>query len=106
VRGGRNGSQVFVTWTDGIISGDPPTVDLLHVEAELAAMHPYDTHSWSHVNAFGDLGVEPLRDPDEAWLLIRSVLDTVTAVEGQAPTAALDSPRTKGLWRTAGSGER
>jgi hypothetical protein len=101
VRGGRNGSQVFVTWTDGVIAGDPPTVDLIQVEAELATLHPYDAHSWSHVNEFGELGVEPLRDPDEAWLLIRSVLDTVTAVEGDAPAAALESPRTKGPWRTA-----
>ena len=88
VRGGRNGSQVFVTWTDGRISGDPPTVDLIHVEAELAVLHPDDSHSWSTVNAYGPLPERPLHDPDTAWKLISSVLDTVASVDGEAPPAA------------------
>ena len=89
VRGARNGSQVFVTWTDGLVSGDPPTVDLIQVEAELAALHPSDAQSWNRVGGFGDLGDSPLNDPDSAWKIISSVLDTVSSVDGQAPEAAM-----------------
>ena len=88
VRGARNGSQVFITWTDGIVSGDPPTVDLVQVEAELAALHPSDAQSWNRVAGFGDLGANPLKDPDSAWKIISSVLDTISSVEGQAPEGA------------------
>lgn len=88
VRGGRNGSQVFVTWTDGDLSGDPPTVDLVHVEAELAVLHPDDAHSWSAVQQYGALREKPLEDPEIAWHLISSVLDTVAAVDGDIPAAA------------------
>lgn len=88
VRGGRNGSQVSVTWADGVLSGDPPTVDLVEVEAELARLHPDDAQSWSHLNRFGTMSTSPINDPDESWRLISSVLDTVVAVEGDAPAAA------------------
>jgi hypothetical protein len=93
VRGGRNGSQVFVTWTDGVLSGDPPTVDLIQVEAELAVLHPDDAHSWSTVNEYGRLPEHPLHDPDVAWQLISSVLDTVTSVDGDHPSAAVGASR-------------
>jgi hypothetical protein len=93
VHGGRNGSQVFVTWTDGEISGDPPTVDLVHVEVELAALNPGDCHSWRQVGGYGELPDNPLRDPDMAWRLIASVLDTVTKAEGDLPPAARDASR-------------
>jgi hypothetical protein len=89
VRGGRNGSQVFVTWAAGVLSGDPPTVDLVHVEAELAVLHPDDSYSWSRVNTYGELPEHPLADPDIAWRLIVSVLDSVTAMEGDLPSAAV-----------------
>jgi hypothetical protein len=88
VRGSRNGSQVFVTWTDGVVSGDPPTVDLIQVEAELAALHPGDAQSWNRVAGFGELGATPLNDADSAWKIISSVLDTVSSVEGEAPEGA------------------
>lgn len=96
VRGGRNGSQVFVTWTDGAISGDPPTVDLIHVEAELAVLNPDDSHSWNAVRQYGALRANPLQDPDVAWHLIASVLDTVTAVEGDRPAASSGVSRPSG----------
>lgn len=90
IRGGRNGSQVHVTWTDGTLSGDPPTVDLLQVEAELAGMHPYDDKSWAR-QAYpeGRLPSDPISDPNGAWTLIASVLDTVTAGEGDLPDGAV-----------------
>jgi hypothetical protein len=89
VRGSRNGSQVFVTWADGQLRGDPPTVDLVQVEAELAALYPDDRQSWGHVNAFGPMGEDPLADPERSWALISSVLDTVSTVEGDVPVGAL-----------------
>ena len=82
-----------MTWTDGDLTGDPPTVDLIQVEAELAVLHPDDSHSWSQVNSYGSLGEHPLADPDVAWQLISSVLDTVTAVDGDAPEAAVGASR-------------
>ena len=44
VRGTRNGSLVHVTWTDGTLTGDPPTVDLLEVQAEIADTVHDDAH--------------------------------------------------------------
>jgi hypothetical protein len=77
---------VHVTWTDGKLSGDPPTVDLVQVEAELARLHPGDRQSWSHV-------VDPQQslpaDPLATWRLIQSVLDTVQSGEGDLPERAV-----------------
>lgn len=96
VRGSRNGSKVHVSWTDGQLSGDPPTVDLVTVEAELASVEAVDRQSWAQVG-FGDqvLAADPLSDADSAWLLIKSVFDTITDVDGDAPDAAADSRRTQ-----------
>lgn len=89
IQGSRNGSRVQVTWTDGVLTGDPPTLDLLAVEAELTALHPGDRHSWAAVtDPLGGLPADPLRDPDGAWTLIASVLDSVTAGDGDLPAGA------------------
>lgn len=86
VKGSRNGSKVRVTWTDGVLSGDPPTVDLVHVEAELAQLHPEDRQSWSFVmDPEHRLPNNPLADPAASWRLICSVLDTVQGGEGELP---------------------
>lgn len=97
VHGSRNGSQVHISWTGGKLAGDPPTVDLVMVEAELAKLHPGDKQSWSHVtDADGTLADEPLTDATSAWRLIRSVLDTISGVEGDAPQQAIDELRQRG----------
>lgn len=89
IKGSRNGSRVQVTWTDGVLTGDPPTLDLLAVEAELASLHAGDRHSWAAVtDPQGTLPADPLRDPDGAWTLIASVLDSVTAGDGDLPEGA------------------
>jgi len=91
VRGGRTGSQVHVTWTDGKLSGDPPTVDLIQVEAELAHLNPNDRQSWSHfVDPYRELPEDPLADPSATWRLIKSVLDNVQAGEGDLPAEAAE----------------
>jgi hypothetical protein len=89
VRGGRNGSQVQITWTDGRLSGDPPSVDLVEIEAELVALNPDDQQSWSAVMYPGHaLPADLLADPVMSWRLIESVLDTVQAVDGDVPPEA------------------
>jgi hypothetical protein len=92
VRGSRNGSKVHVHWADGHLSGDPPTVDLVHVEAELASLHPGDRQSWSAVvDPDQSLPPDPLADPVASWRLIRSVLDTVQSGEGDLPAEAMQA---------------
>ena len=91
IRGSRNGSRVQVTWTDGVLTGDPPTLDLLIIEAELASLPGRDRHSWATVaDPQGTLPADPLRDPDAAWTLIASVFDSITAGEGDLPTGAVE----------------
>ncbi|MBS4728590.1 hypothetical protein MSM1_09690 [Mycobacterium sp. SM1] len=92
VRGSRNGSRVHVTWTDGKLTGDPPTIDLILVEAELALFHPEDRQSWAGlVYAGAGLSNQPLSDAPSAYRLINSVLDTITTVEGDAPAESIDA---------------
>jgi hypothetical protein len=89
VRGGRNGSQVQLTWTDGKLSGDPPSVDLVQIEAELVALNPHDRLSWAAVMDPGhSLPADPLADPVATWRLIESVLDNVQSGEGDLPAEA------------------
>jgi hypothetical protein len=97
VRGSRNGSQVHITWTDGQLSGDPPTIDLVQVEAELARLHPHDRLSWSQVvDPDHSLPVDPLAEPVACWRLIRSVLDSVHSGEGDLPAEAQAAMRRGG----------
>lgn len=89
VKGGRNGSQVHITWVDGKLSGDPPTVDLVEVEAELARLHTHDRLSWAQVvDPESRLPADPLTEPSAAWHLIVSVLDTVQSADGDLPAEA------------------
>lgn len=89
VRGGRNGSRVHICWTDGVLSGDPPTVDLVQVEAELVTVFPEDLRTWGHhVDPDGTMPRAPLADPTAAWRLICSVLDTISEAEGDLPEEA------------------
>lgn len=100
VRGARNGSLVHVTWTDGTLSGDPPTVDLVQVEAELACLHQEDRLSWARlVDPESRLPADPVADPAACWQLIRSVLDTVQSGEGDLPPEAVAALRRGGRSR-------
>ena len=91
IRGGRNGSRVHVTWTDGTLTGDPPTVDLLHVEAELVRVNEDDHLAWSYVvDPHQSLQGDPLTEPAAAWRLIRSVFDTIQSGEGDLPADAAE----------------
>ena len=73
VRGMRNGSPVFVTWSAGQLVGDPPTVDLIEVEADLAAVTAGD------MSPSG--GAEVLADPSRVYGLCNAVIDRVLEIE-------------------------
>ncbi|WP_214369821.1 hypothetical protein [Pseudonocardia sp. H11422] len=87
VRGTRNGSLVHVTWIDGELTGDPPTVDLLLTEAEIVEVLRDDDHACRAYPELRDLPAEPLTDPLSARRLITHVLDTVRDTTGDAPAA-------------------
>lgn len=87
VRGSRNGSLVHVTWTEGgVLTGDPPTVDLLYTQAEIVGVLHDDPAAG---RAFGDLVATTSRDPlvdrDSAYRLVLHVLDSVRASSGDLP---------------------
>lgn len=89
IRGSRNGSKVHVTWTEGTLSGDPPTVDLLEIEAEMVRVSKDDHLSWSRVvDPRQSLPEDPLTEPAAVWRLIQSVFDTVQSGEGDLPADA------------------
>lgn len=85
VRGTRNGSLVHVTWTDGALTGDPPTVDLLEVQAEIADSVHDDAHAARAFPALAALPPDPLTDPAGAYRLIVHVFDSVRQTEGAVP---------------------
>lgn len=82
VRGLRNGSQVHVHWERGAISGDPPTVDLLLVNAELAGSCAADRM----VERAGMVAASatPLAEPASAVAFVCAALDRVTEVSPAA----------------------
>lgn len=85
VKGSRNGSLVHVTWTDGVLSGDFPTVDLVLAEAELAPVVHVDGYAARALPDLGDLTDSPLRDAATAYRLIVRVLDNVRETIGEVP---------------------
>ncbi|MEN3301664.1 hypothetical protein [Pseudonocardia sp.] len=84
VRGTRNGSLVHVTWTDGELTGDFPTVDLVHTEAELVAVLHDDPHAAGAYRELVALPGEPLADAAAAYRLVVHVLDAVRETTGDA----------------------
>lgn len=85
VRGTRNGSLVHVTWTDGELTGDPPTVDLLEVQAEIADSMHGDEHAARAFPMLASLPAEPLGDPASVYRLIVHVFDSIRKTEGAVP---------------------
>ncbi|MCW2722458.1 hypothetical protein [Pseudonocardia sp.] len=87
VRGTRNGSLVHVTWTDGALTGDPPTVDLLHTQAELVAVLHGDPHAANAYPELVALPEDPLTDSRAAYRLVVHVLDSVRETTGDREDA-------------------
>jgi hypothetical protein len=83
IRGVRNGSIVTIRWERGVLSGDPPTLDLIEVMAEIVAINATDPLR-QRSGGSPDVGVarsgsSPALDQAVTALdLIRLVVDRVT----------------------------
>ena len=99
--GMRNGSQVSVTWREGRLDGDPPTVDLVRVETELARINAGDTIHYDDelIRLLSLARDDPLADPTFAFHVVSRVLDTVRQVQADPSDLlgtlypSLDPPR-------------
>ncbi len=83
ISGERNGRHITITWTDGELSGDPPTVWWLRQYAKMieGTMQgqvggPYTTH-------------DHLASPYTACAIIKSVFPGPTTQHGNLPTIDL-----------------
>ena len=63
VRGYRNGSVVSVTWREGALTGDPPTIDLISFDAEMAMASRSDPQFTRSLALDGGADGSPLADP-------------------------------------------
>lgn len=90
VRGLRNGSSVHVTWSDGKVSGDPPTVDLVEMGQQMAETSRTDPLSRSlYAGVLAGIDGNPLQYPATAFALIAREIDTVQEITGTLPPGAL-----------------
>jgi hypothetical protein len=81
VRGSRNGSLVRVTWTRGVLSGDPPTCDLIEVHADIVSEGLADPALHNRFGAlYGALPERPLTEPVAAYGVMTRVFDTIREV--------------------------
>lgn len=89
VKGSRNGSLVHITWTDGVLTGDPPTVDLVHTQADIVdVLHADAAAARAYPELVGATRPNPLADAGAAHQLILHVLDTVRESSGDLPHSA------------------
>lgn len=84
VTGSRNGSPVVVSWSPGRFDGDPPTVDLLLAEVEIARACAGDRFCEPELASImsGAAG-DPLHDPRASFALVERVLNLVRKVEAE-----------------------
>ncbi|CAJ61739.1 hypothetical protein FRAAL3095 [Frankia alni ACN14a] len=81
VRGVRNGSIVTVVWDRGLLDGDPPTVDLVEVEADLLAESRRDPlQRRRDGDATTTATAATVGDPESALALVVRTLDRVVQV--------------------------
>jgi len=71
---------VSLTWDGGSLSGDPPTIDLIEIEIELAFVAQGDPNVARSGSPLADSDCDALADPQAALRLIRRVLDRVTEI--------------------------
>lgn len=85
LRGVRNGSVVTVGWVHGRLVGDPPTVDLVEIEADLMSIASTDRFIQradpQAMSGYSD----PLARADSALALIRNVVDRITRLTVDTP---------------------
>lgn len=81
VRALRNGSIVTVRWSCGAFEGDPPTIDLVEMEAEMIATSQADVHLGFATGGDAEtLSEESVSDPVGAFALIQRVVDRILEV--------------------------
>jgi hypothetical protein len=78
IRGIRNGSIVTIGWDRGTLTGDPPTIDLIEVEADLVAVSRRDPLQRRRTGT-ADVPAT-LADPESALALMVRTLDRVIRV--------------------------
>jgi hypothetical protein len=92
VRGSRNGSLVTLRWSPEELGGDPPTVDLVLAELEIAstgAENRDDVHQDAGLTAIlARAGGHPLDDPEAVYALAERVLDAIRDVQAEPPNLA------------------
>lgn len=94
VHGSRNGSSVAVSWSPGSLRGDPPTVDLMLAELEIASASRGDPICGSSLDAIvPDRRSSPLHDPHATYSLVERVLDSIRDVEAQPADLAAELQR-------------
>ena len=93
LRGTRNGSPVDVSWSPGSLRGDPPTVDLMLAELEIAAACHEDPVCDPSLAAIVDGGTSPLHDPRTAYALAERVLDSIREIAAEPPSLAAELRR-------------
>lgn len=94
LRGTRNGSPVDVSWSPGSLRGDPPTVDLMLAELEIAAAcHEDPVCDPSLVAIAGDGGTSPLHDPAAAYALAERILDSIREIAAEPAGLAAELRR-------------
>ena len=98
IRGSRNGSLVTVTWVDGRLKGDFPTIALAEIYAEVARDAASDRLSPELKALHESIGSEPFANPDSTYRLLESIFDKIAAVTGDVPHAARgrDRPLARG----------
>jgi len=80
VRGFRNGSVVSVTWDRGSLYGDPPTIDLIEVEVELARVGKNDPNFARSGSLITGDNTDLLADAESALNVIQQVVDRITEI--------------------------
>lgn len=69
-----------MTWRNGAVDGDPPTVDLIAMEVELVLAARTDPQFAGSLALEGDVNGLILADPTLALRIIERVVDKVTEV--------------------------
>lgn len=79
VSGVRNGSLVSIRWVEGKLDGDPPTVDLIEEEVELALTNREDMLVYDHYldDLIRKCQSYPLADPAVTYYIVTRVIDTI-----------------------------
>ena len=96
VTGSRNGSPIVVSWSPGHFGGDPPTVELLLAEVEIAQASTGDYICEPGLaSILSRAAGNPLHDPEASYALVERVLDAVRNIEAEPADLQATLKKTK-----------